>query len=44
MIKLIKDGGVKVLDKDSANIAVLLKDGWTEDKPKKAKKSKAEDK
>jgi hypothetical protein len=43
-IKLTKDGGVKVLSKESGLIAKLLEEGWEEVKaPKKKKKEITED-
>lgn len=47
-IRFLKDGGVKVVDADSALIPVLEKDGWEAEvhdhpKPQKRKKKVVED-
>ena len=42
-IKLTKDGGLKILSKESKLIERLLAEGWKEDKPiKKESKKKKE--
>jgi hypothetical protein len=39
-VRLTKDGGVKILSKESKLIKILLAEGWKEEKPAKSKKKK----